>query len=873
MRTIRTGRDPVPEVVQSSAMDCGPAALAAFLNGAGRAASYPRLRELCQTDVDGTSIDVLERLSCELGVPAEQVVVPAEFVTADARNTPSIVVTVLPGGFTHFVVASRVVGGRVGVMDPAVGRRQPTLVDFAAELFEFPLRVAADDWYEWASTDDFLMPMRSRLRHLGVPERSVGVLLEAAVAPGGWEALAAFDAAVRAAERLVAARRCRPGSEASRVVVAALDDPSLIPAPAWRITGVGDNEVVMRGAVVLRRTEPEGAPAAAAAPAQLPASDGDSPQPLRTVLDGAPPSPWRQLWAMTGSRRRLLVGTATALIVCGALRVLEALLFRDAVADPGGSTRDLVAVVITLAVLETLAHSALAGLGRRVELILRAEIGDRVPRLGDAYFRTRAASDLTARAHDVVRVRSAADHLGSALRAFAQLTGTLLALMVVVPSAWLLIVLLGAAAAALPTASVRWLRDVDHRRRTLDGSLSQFHLDGLLGARAIRAAGGERAVVWAHDQVFDAWRRAALAATNRAAKISGSAEAVTLLLAIWITLHAFGRGGAPALLVAFWALSVPVLTAELSQFARGLPQVRSTLVRLLEPLTAPAEPASPLVDEAMRTGSDAVRSAAVALHFDAVSVDAGGHRVLDRVDLEILAGEHVAIVGASGSGKSTLIGTLLGFHAVAEGELRVDGNPLDQHALGALRRRTAWVDPQVAVFDRSVRDNVSFGASSSASATIEAAVRDAELVEVMGRVGPMPLGDAGGRLSGGERQRVRLARGLARDEAGLVLLDEAFRGVDRAQRQRLLCRTRRRFSRSTLLYVSHDIGHALDFGRVVVLAGGAVVEDGDPSALAADPSSTFRRLLDAEAQLASGGSDWRRLTMERGRLSEGARRG
>lgn len=135
-----------PEVVQSSAMDCGPAALAAFLRGHGIGVSYPRLRELCQTGVDGTSIDVLEEIACALGFPAEQVVVPAEFVAVDEANLGSIVVTLLPDGFTHFVVAWRRRRGRITVMDPAVGRRTVPVDQFVEVLFQFPLEVDADEF-------------------------------------------------------------------------------------------------------------------------------------------------------------------------------------------------------------------------------------------------------------------------------------------------------------------------------------------------------------------------------------------------------------------------------------------------------------------------------------------------------------------------------------------------------------------------------------------------------------------------------------------------------------------------------------------------------------------------------------------------------
>ena len=94
-----------PEVIQSSMMDCGPAALKSVLAGYGVHVSYGRLREACHTDVDGTSIDTLEDLARTLGLDADQVLLPADWLAlVDSSALPAIVVVPLSGGATHFVV-------------------------------------------------------------------------------------------------------------------------------------------------------------------------------------------------------------------------------------------------------------------------------------------------------------------------------------------------------------------------------------------------------------------------------------------------------------------------------------------------------------------------------------------------------------------------------------------------------------------------------------------------------------------------------------------------------------------------------------------------------------------------------------------------
>src|ERR1700692_4480374 len=95
----------VPEVVQTSAMDCGPAALKCLLEGFGVPVSYGRLREACQTDVDGTSIDTMEEIAGQLGLEAEQVMMPVDHLfLPEARALPAIMVVRQPNGLTHFVV-------------------------------------------------------------------------------------------------------------------------------------------------------------------------------------------------------------------------------------------------------------------------------------------------------------------------------------------------------------------------------------------------------------------------------------------------------------------------------------------------------------------------------------------------------------------------------------------------------------------------------------------------------------------------------------------------------------------------------------------------------------------------------------------------
>jgi ATP-binding cassette subfamily B protein len=138
------------------------------------------------------------------------------------------------------------------------------------------------------------------------------------------------------------------------------------------------------------------------------------------------------------------------------------------------------------------------------------------------------------------------------------------------------------------------------------------------------------------------------------------------------------------------------------------------------------------------------------------------------------------------------------------------------------------------------------------------------------------LGEGGGLVSGGEGQRVRLGRGLLRPGVRLVILDEPFRGLDRERRRELLTRARQWWRTATLLCITHDVGETQGFGRVLVVDGGQIVEDGIPADLAARPGSRYRALLEAEWEVREGlwsSGIWRRLRLDGGRLMEAGRNG
>jgi ATP-binding cassette subfamily B protein len=868
-----------PEVVQTSAMDCGPASLKSLLEGFGVSVSYGRLREACQTDVDGSSIDTLEDVAVQLGLDAEQILVPADHVLLSAADAlPALIVTRQASGLTHFVVAWRRHGQVVQVMDPAEGRRWTGARRFTDELFVHEQRVPAAAWREWAGSDDFLGPLRQRLVALGIGGAAAGRLCAAGNADPGIDGLAALDAAVRMVASLGTA--VRAGGEAERLVEALVaaerQSPGGLAAFASvRADGVdadGTAQVKAKGAVLVRvhgrRAEAKGADE------RTPLS-----RELVSALAEARARPAAELWKLVRAQGPLvLAALVAATLVASAAATAEMILWRSLL-DVGRSLGtalarltllgELVLFLAAVGLVEWVAAGSALWLGRRVEVQLRVAFLDKIPRLGDRYFQSRLMSDMADRSHTLHLLRVLVTVAAQAVRAGLQIVLTCAGIVWLDPSGWALAVGVGLVTLLAPLVALPVLAERDLRFRVHQGALGRFYLDGLLGLVALRAHRAEITMRESHEGLVADWSRAGLRLQRTQVAVE-AVEAVTGFgLAAWLVLAYLDRHGADGtvLLVGYWALLLPFLGQSLTQAARQLVVLRNLALRLIEPLGAPEEDEPAAAAPPGPSGGMAVR-------FEGVTVRAAGHVVLADVDLDVPAGSHVAVVGPSGAGKSSLLGLLLGWHRPAGGRVLVDGVPLQGGAaLAALRARTAWVDPTVQLWNRSVVDNLAYG-NDAAPAELGAAVDASDLRELVGKLPDglqTTLGEGGALVSGGEGQRVRFARSLLRDRERLVLLDEPFRGLDRGKRTAFLERARRAWSDATLLFVSHDIGETRSFPRVLVVEGGRIVEDGAPAELAARAGSRYRALLDAEDALRArlaGPAGWRRVAVEGGRVVE-----
>jgi ATP-binding cassette subfamily B protein len=313
------------------------------------------------------------------------------------------------------------------------------------------------------------------------------------------------------------------------------------------------------------------------------------------------------------------------------------------------------------------------------------------------------------------------------------------------------------------------------------------------------------------------------------------------------------------------------------------------MLRLLEPLGAPehSEASDDNADRLQPADKDATYAAEVqtivdepaqplgiAIALEGVHLTISGRIILNKFDLRIDSGSHVAIVGPSGAGKSSLVGLLLGWCRPSGGRILIDGIPLNGERLKRLREETAWIDPSLQLWNRSLIDNLNYGASPESIASLGEVVEMAELRELLETLPDglqTHLGEGGALVSGGEGQRVRLGRAMQRRDARLVILDEPFTGLARPQRERLLLRARALWQNATLLYVTHSIDEAAAFERVLVLDAANIIEDGAPNSLRQQETSRYRAMWESERAVRKGfmtSENWRRLRVETGQLTE-----
>ena len=239
------------------------------------------------------------------------------------------------------------------------------------------------------------------------------------------------------------------------------------------------------------------------------------------------------------------------------------------------------------------------------------------------------------------------------------------------------------------------------------------------------------------------------------------------------------------------------------------------------------------------------------VRFEHVSLRYAGQEAWAVKDfsLDLHPGQTVALVGASGSGKSSLIHLVARFFQPGSGQILLDGQPINQMELAALRRQISWVGQHVVLFDDTIAANIAYGKPDTKEADIIAAALYAnawDFIQALPDGLASRVGVNGSQLSGGQRQRIAIARAFLKD-APILLLDEATSALDNASERAVKDALALLRKNRTVLVVAHRLSTIRDADHIVVLDAGRIAEAGNHATLS-KAGGVYARLLASGAE-------------------------
>jgi ATP-binding cassette, subfamily B, bacterial MsbA len=349
--------------------------------------------------------------------------------------------------------------------------------------------------------------------------------------------------------------------------------------------------------------------------------------------------------------------------------------------------------------------------------------------------------------------------------------------------------------------------------------------ENVLATRVVRLHEAQSTQAGRFDKLSEVLKRLAMKSAVASALITptmhmlaAAALSVVICIALWQGNNGMSVGAFAAFVAGMLMLISPV---------KRLTEITGPLTRALALLERSVDLAQQTPAESGGTFAKDRAQGSIELRNITVRYPNANHAALSGVSLQVSPGETVALVGPSGSGKTTLANLLPRFIEPTSGALLLDGHPISDWQLGALRRQFAMVSQDVVMFNDTLAANVALGKDID-NARVRAAVEAANLSTLVDQLPngiDTVLGHNATTLSGGQRQRLAIARALYKD-APILVLDEATSALDTESERLVQQALQRLMTGRTTIIIAHRLSTIEHADRLLVLEGGHIVESG-----------------------------------------------
>jgi ATP-binding cassette subfamily B protein len=548
--------------------------------------------------------------------------------------------------------------------------------------------------------------------------------------------------------------------------------------------------------------------------------------------------------------RSYVVGTVCVFLTNG-VWILFPLVIRRAVDDLHlGITRHklvtyallLLAVAATKGIFQFLTRWIVIGVSREIEFDLRNDLFRHLEGLSYSYYQRTRTGDIMARAtNDLNAVRML---LGPAIMYSANtivFTAGALAFMLSISPKLTLYAFL-----PLPIVSItiqyfgRKIHERFERIQAMFSDISARAQENFSGARVIRAYVQEEAEIAGFEAANQEYIKRSLKLVRLMGMLWPTLETM-LGLAIVLVLWLGGRevisgqitvGGFVAFNTYMVQLTWPIIALGwvINIFQRGT----ASMGRINEILVEKPEIED---SEEVKTRTSETRAQLIGgeIEFRNLNFAYNSTPVLRDINLRIPAGSSLAIVGPTGSGKTTLVSLIPRIYDAEPGSVLIDGIPVREYPIAALRRNLGFVPQETFLFSETVRENIAFGKEDATDDEVRsaaAAANIAEDIEGFPEQYRTLVGERGITLSGGQKQRTAIARAIIRNPR-LLILDDALSSVDTHTEDKILNHLREIMQGRTTIFISHRVSTVRNADRIAVLHAGRIVELGTHDELVA----------------------------------------